>query len=256
MSKQVRKGQIGLLYLITNRVNRKLYIGKTVCSLKRRWTQHISSAKKQSQYALHRAINKYGAENFDKCVLLIGSQDYLIQMEQAAIERFDSRRNGYNMTVGGEGVSRPCSPETREKLRQINLGKRHTEETKKKMSEAHKGRPAPFLSPETRERIRQKLLGRKMSPEIVEKMSKARKGIATRGSGWKQTEEWKAKIKAINIGNQYSRKSHCKNGHPLDGPTAYHSTQTRNGRTWKVRRCNICHAARARVYKASLGRAA
>src|SRR5208282_6002188 len=53
------------LYRITDALNNKVYIGQTVDN-KKRWMQHKSYAKnpeKTGQY-IHRAMNKYGVENF------------------------------------------------------------------------------------------------------------------------------------------------------------------------------------------------
>jgi len=59
-----------------------------------------------------------------------------------------------NLTDGGEGTSGwVATPEFREKRRQIRLGQTHSEETKRKIAEAHKGRQ---VSEETREKLRKK----------------------------------------------------------------------------------------------------
>src|ERR1035441_4600397 len=54
-----------LVYLITNTVNNKLYVGQTSQSLLKRWSSHGSDAKRnRGPNALVHAFKKYGKENF------------------------------------------------------------------------------------------------------------------------------------------------------------------------------------------------
>ena len=53
------------IYLVTNLVNGKFYIGKTT-NLKSRWSKHLSTVRRKNpkDYTyLHRGINKYGADH-------------------------------------------------------------------------------------------------------------------------------------------------------------------------------------------------
>ena len=52
-----------LIYKITNKINGKVYIGQTIQCLKKRWSQHKSDSKK-SNMTIHKAMRKYGIENF------------------------------------------------------------------------------------------------------------------------------------------------------------------------------------------------
>lgn len=55
-----------IIYKITNKINGKIYIGQTVNDLSRRWSQHISCAKrKDTNMSIVNAIRKYGKDNFD-----------------------------------------------------------------------------------------------------------------------------------------------------------------------------------------------
>ena len=86
-----------------------------------------------------------------------------------------------NCTWGGEGTSgRKLSNESIEKIRQANLGKHHTEETKRKISEAKKGENNPnygkHLSEETKIKISKTNRGKKLSDEHKIKISKSQKG--------------------------------------------------------------------------------
>ena len=51
----------GFIYKITNKVNGKSYIGQTRNTVEFRWRQHYKA--KDNKY-FHRAIQKYGKENF------------------------------------------------------------------------------------------------------------------------------------------------------------------------------------------------
>lgn len=96
-----------------------------------------------------------------------------------------------NMTAGGDGslgkkaseetkrkkskamLGRAISEETKKKISLANTGKKRSDEAKKKMSDAKKGKK---LSPEHKEKVRSKLIGRKCSPETAEKISSAQRG--------------------------------------------------------------------------------
>jgi len=54
----------GYVYLVTNTVNGKKYVGCTRVTVSRRWIQHRSAAKNGSPFALHQAIRKYGFNKF------------------------------------------------------------------------------------------------------------------------------------------------------------------------------------------------
>ena len=55
----------GYIYKITNLVNGKSYVGQTIRTIEERWKQHIKDSKgNKDDFYLHRAIRKYGKENF------------------------------------------------------------------------------------------------------------------------------------------------------------------------------------------------
>ena len=58
----------------------------------------------------------------------------------------------------------------------MSIGKHPSKETRKKMSEAHKGKKLPPFSEEHKRKISEALKGKKVSKETKEKMSEARKG--------------------------------------------------------------------------------
>ena len=55
---------MGYIYQITNLVNDKKYIGLTTSTIQERWKQHLQALDRGINYALYRAMRKYGVENF------------------------------------------------------------------------------------------------------------------------------------------------------------------------------------------------
>lgn len=94
---------MGCIYKITNLVNGKVYIGKTIYDCEKRFRQHLQEAKKHTHRKLYNAINKYGQENFIVETLIEADNSKLDELEQYYIDQYDSFRTGYNMTMGGDG---------------------------------------------------------------------------------------------------------------------------------------------------------
>lgn len=99
---------MGYIYLITNLINNKLYVGQTVHTIQDRWTKHVSeSHAKDNDYSLlHRAIVKYGETNFDIKELEKCESELLNEREKFWIKHYDTyytHDKGYNMTYGGDG---------------------------------------------------------------------------------------------------------------------------------------------------------
>lgn len=93
------------IYKITNKINGKIYIGKTIKSIQRRWNEHLSEMKRSNDRPLYRAMNKYGIENFIIEELEeVQSNKEALEREKFWIEFYDSYYSGYNATLGGEGA--------------------------------------------------------------------------------------------------------------------------------------------------------
>ena len=96
---------MGLIYKITNKINNKSYIGQTTQTLEKRWKKHLSQLNDNTYF--HRAIKKYGANNFLKEILednifnekLDEREIYWIAKEGTYIDN-----GGYNLTVGGKNT--------------------------------------------------------------------------------------------------------------------------------------------------------
>lgn len=138
--------------------NGKKYIGITSIKPHRRWAN--GSGYRPNEHFTS-AILKYGWVNFKHEILFTGlTKEEAEQKEIELIAKFksDDRKFGYNIESGGAlGVE--VSNETREKLRRLSTGRKATEETKKKMSESHKGEKCYWF-------------GKHLSKEVKEKLSK------------------------------------------------------------------------------------
>lgn len=95
----------GSLYVITNQINNKKYVGKTYKSLDDRMSEHIRDSRKErcKNRPLYRAFQKYGIENFEIKLLGEFEEGLLEDKEIEFIEKYNSYANGYNATLGGDG---------------------------------------------------------------------------------------------------------------------------------------------------------
>ena len=131
------------VYKIVNKVNGKYYIGMTKQTLIKRFSQHKQNAKMGKNTYLYNAIRKYGNDNFEIELLLeCSNKEECCNLE---IEYISKNKNGYNLAPGGEGgfvvqdiKSWKCKLKESRKDKTPFLGKTHSEEAKKKCSEASK----------------------------------------------------------------------------------------------------------------------
>jgi len=183
---------IGIIYKITNVLNNKIYIGITAKSLNKRRQQHIQWSKhKKRLYVIHKAINKYGTDNFlFESIDNFNGNDDGCQKEIKYISLYNSFiPNGYNMTLGGEGVLghvHPHSKETKNKISSTMMGIKKSEETKKNMILAQKERKTWFKY--------------NHSDDIKKIISEKMKQIPHK----KMSEETKSKLRIINLGKKQS----------------------------------------------------
>lgn len=113
----------GIIYKIENRINHKVYIGQTTNSLTRRYGKRLQQVKNPG---LKAAIAKYGLENFTVEIIdSADSQEELDALEIDYIAKYDStnKTKGYNLDLGGHNALH-CE-ETKEKIRQANLGEKN-----------------------------------------------------------------------------------------------------------------------------------
>ena len=89
-----------VVYLVTNKVNGKQYVGQTIRPLLERWRDHCRLDK--GNY-FHRAIQKYGSDNFEIRVIdTATSGEELDEKEIYWIKKLDTLvPHGYNIKPGG-----------------------------------------------------------------------------------------------------------------------------------------------------------
>lgn len=132
------------IYRITNLINGKIYVGQTKQILKERFQQHCLS---KNNMLISRAIKKYGKENFkieilETCINL----EELNNSEIKWIKDLNSLNpNGYNVLEGGRNAKLPeeMLKQKTDKISGKNnylYGKKHSEETLKKMSDVKKNK--------------------------------------------------------------------------------------------------------------------
>ena len=164
-----------IIYLITNTVNGKQYVGKTQISTAHSWWQHCYEARIGSHCAVHRAIRKYGRASFTiEDIDIAESTADLASKERAWIAKLSSRTpRGYNLTDGGEGVAGfKMSEESRQRMIERLRGFKHSEESCRHMGESHRGKKR---RPETMAKIAAANTGKKRSGEALKNIQEAGK---------------------------------------------------------------------------------
>ena len=105
---------MGSIYCVTNKINKKVYIGKTEQpDPLSRWKEHCYDSKrdKYKHTPFYRALNKYGEENFEFEVIdSTDDSEALCELEKFYIQKYRSYVhfedcNGYNCTLGGDGAA-------------------------------------------------------------------------------------------------------------------------------------------------------
>lgn len=195
------------IYRITNKVNNKTYIGQHKY-------KKLNDRYMGSGILLAKAKRKYGFENFEKEILYsrIQYKETADAMERFAIAKERALGKAeYNIADGGQGG------DLRKGKTPWNKCKHHSEETKRKISEAKKGKTAwnkgKPMSEEQKKNISETLKGnmawnkgKHHSEEAKMKMSEARKGKPAWNKGKHCSDETKRKISESKKGNTSWKK--------------------------------------------------
>ena len=135
------------VYIHTNKINGKMYVGQTSAKPEIRWKNGHGYAN--STY-FYRAIQKYGWDNFEHEVVASNlTKEEADNFEKLLIKMLNTtdENSGYNLTNGGGGITGfKHSPETKEKMRQNNIGANNNnygkcldEDWRRKISESTSG---------------------------------------------------------------------------------------------------------------------
>ena len=183
-----------IIYLITNTLNNKQYVGLTTKTLKWRWSTHCHSARSGSSKHFAAAIRKYGPDVFDCEVLEETTIDLMSDRERYWIAELQP---AYNMTSGGQDHF-THSPETVEKIRLAHVGRKFTDEHRAKIAAATR---ESWKNPEARERFRESIRGLKRSAETRTKISASKSGNKNHWFGKKRVHspETRSKISATKL---------------------------------------------------------
>lgn len=204
------------IYLWTNLVNNKGYVGQTI-NLAARKKQHLSSARTGKKWCISRAIRKYGANNFDlQNIAEVATSEEANNLEKTWVNllQTNDKRFGYNATSDGQGYSGGDNGERKrenDRLREAGLYKRQLRRPDindedvarlynsgltlhavgkqlgcnraviyyrlRQLGIPRRGRYDYAVTDSRREKNRQGRLGKRHSPESTEKIKAAKKGL-------------------------------------------------------------------------------
>lgn len=170
------------VYKITNSINDKVYVGRTIRSIEQRYKEHLQSLENGDTRHLYSAMRKYGANNFkieliEECSTL----DDMIEKEAYYCELLEAYTKGYNMTTAGETNPMEC-----EKARASHKRKMQSAEVRSKISETMKRIRAN--SPKTIS-IHKGKIGKSISPEELDYYI---------NNGWELGSNLKGRIRIYN----------------------------------------------------------
>ena len=141
------------VYMHTNKINNKVYVGITSRNPEERWGNNGSHYTQDKQPVFYNAIQKYGWDGFEH--IIFGENLTEVEAKQMEIKlialyktncrKYKNPEFGYNMTDGGDGtVGRICTEETKRKISEKARGRQFSEEHKQKFSMIFSDEGNPF----------------------------------------------------------------------------------------------------------------
>ena len=212
------------VYVHINKINGKKYVGQTIYGdrPKQRWSN--GNGYKGSTY-FYNAIQKYGWDNFDHEIVASNlTKEEADNFERLLIKELDTTNpnKGYNLESGWH-KNKVLSVDTKQKLSETRKGlyvgennpmygispkERMDEETYNSWLQQTRDR---VTSEEFREKMRQINIGKKYSDETNAK--KGKKGVEHPWYGRCHTDETKEKLRQANTGRKYSDEVNAKKSH-------------------------------------------
>jgi group I intron endonuclease len=257
------------IYFIVNKTTDKVYVGQSI-GWKSRVRNHFYHLREGSHHCLHlqRAFDKYGDGVFESYVVSQSmTKEECDTAERFYIEWFRSIGLSYNSTGGGDGCYLPDA-DLREKFSQSRKGKRNSDESRRKVSEALKGRVLSPMTEEKKAKISATLTGRKTGPcseERKQAISAAKMGKPVPAlQGRKLSQEQIDRLREVNTGRTKSEETKRRISEARKGKgTGPRSEETRrkiseaaaaryadkltHGTEWAYYgrgcRCDVCEAA-------------
>lgn len=224
------------VYTITNTQNNKYYLGSTL-NFEKRKKEHLRKLRANTHYNIHlqRTFNKDGENVFlFEIIEEIDEETSEKDVEQTYLNtlNYDRCYNLSSRAWGGGRLGKKCSEETKKKMSDSHKEKIHSEESLRKMSESQKGKPKH--TEETK-----KFLSEKAKKDWEEREPKLCNVCGT--SYYKSCSKcWKDKyLKTLRKGPRVI--THCPQGHEY---TEENSLFYSNGKTIS-RRCRACEHIRA-----------
>jgi group I intron endonuclease len=197
------------VYKIENTQNSHIYIGSST-HLSVRKTQHFNRLKRGIHHSKHlqNAYNKYGNSVLNFSVLLFCEPFELLRYEQALMDKWHPEYN--NSPTAKNCLGLKHSEETKKKISDWGRGKVCLEETKKKISESHLEKST---SEETKKKISIGNTGKHHTEEAKMKI-----GFASAGRRYgKRSDETKMKISNSKKGKKSSEETKRKMSESLKG---------------------------------------
>ena len=96
-----------IIYKVTNKINNKVYIGQTSNNLEKRKNEHYKESRYCDKWGtnthFHKALLLYNENDWEWTIEdTANSKEELNQKEKYYIQKYDSFKNGYNSTIGGD----------------------------------------------------------------------------------------------------------------------------------------------------------
>ena len=171
----------GYIYLTTCLVNGKKYVGQSI-------NHRDINTYLGSGVIFKNALKKYGKDAFVKTILVdnISCLDELNKLERYFISKYDCLApSGYNLDLGGTNKGR-MSETTKAKMIKSKTGKKHTEKQRIANIESHKGL--------------------KLSDETKKKIGDANRGKPSWNKGKKMPKGHSEKLRKIMTGKKMNKK--------------------------------------------------